>query len=124
MKSQQGFTLIEILIALAIIAISLTAALQATAVNIKNQQYLSERIKANFVGENGLRLIQFSLINNSNMDKSYQSNDFNQKKYWQVQINKNACQMVSTIQIKVLNKQFDGKSILTLKGYGVHHETP
>jgi prepilin-type N-terminal cleavage/methylation domain-containing protein len=35
MKLSKGFTLIEVLIALAIIAISLTAALQATSMNIR-----------------------------------------------------------------------------------------
>lgn len=50
MKNSKGFTLIEVLIALAIISIALTAIIKATSQNIKNNIYLQEKTIANWVG--------------------------------------------------------------------------
>jgi general secretion pathway protein I len=48
-KKNQGFTLIEILIALAILSISLTAIIKATSQNIKDTAYLQDKTIANWV---------------------------------------------------------------------------
>lgn len=46
-----GLTLIEVLIALAIIAIALTAVIKATTQNIRSTSYLQEKMIALWVGE-------------------------------------------------------------------------
>lgn len=50
MKKICGFTLIEVLIALAILSIALTAIIQATSQNIRDNIYLQNKTIANWVG--------------------------------------------------------------------------
>lgn len=48
----KGFTLIEVLIALAVLAIALIAVLRALHVSIKSAQHLQEKVYAHWVAEN------------------------------------------------------------------------
>lgn len=50
MKNKAGFTLIEVLIALAILSIALTAIIQSTSQNIKDTLYLQNKTIAIWVG--------------------------------------------------------------------------
>ena len=51
-RNNTGFTLIEVLIALAILSIALTAIIHATTQNIKHTVYLQNRTIATWVGTN------------------------------------------------------------------------
>jgi general secretion pathway protein I len=61
-KKNQGFTLIEILIALAILSISLTAIIKATSQNIKNTLYLQDKTIANWVAVNIMNEARLGLL--------------------------------------------------------------
>jgi general secretion pathway protein I len=50
MPNNRGFTLIEVLLALVILSIALTAILQATVQNIKDTRYLQQKTIAHWVG--------------------------------------------------------------------------
>lgn len=62
MKQQTGFTLIEILIALAILAIALTAALMLTTQSTKHILRTQNEIMAQWVAENTLAKIQMESL--------------------------------------------------------------
>ncbi len=49
-SASSGFTLIEVLVALAILSIALTAIIKATAQNVKDSVYLQNKAIANWVG--------------------------------------------------------------------------
>ncbi|HCJ50416.1 MAG: type II secretion system protein GspI [Gallionellales bacterium CG_4_10_14_3_um_filter_54_96] len=55
-KSQRGFTLLESLVALAILAIALAAVLRATSASTNNADALRERLLADWVAQNRLAL--------------------------------------------------------------------
>lgn len=57
-----GFTLIEVLIALAIISIALTAVIKAASQNIKDTFYLQEKTIANWVGADIMNQARLNLI--------------------------------------------------------------
>lgn len=59
---QSGFTLIEVLIALTIIAISLTAIVKATSQDIENTGYLEKKALATLVAYEASQLIQLNAI--------------------------------------------------------------
>lgn len=58
MRRSGGFTLIEVLVALAIVTIALAAALRAAATTADNDLALRERTLARWVGENALAQIR------------------------------------------------------------------
>lgn len=62
MKNKQGFTLLEVLIALAIMSIAITALLLATAENIRSTEHLKHRMLARLVANDALAQIQLNLI--------------------------------------------------------------
>jgi general secretion pathway protein I len=62
MKSQQGFSLIEVLIALAILAIALTAALTLTTRSTEYLIHVKDRILAQWVLDNTLAKVQMGII--------------------------------------------------------------
>lgn len=63
-KSQQenGFTLIEVLIAVAILAIALIAVIRVTGVAIKNSEYLKQKTIAHWVAMDVMAKAQVGLI--------------------------------------------------------------
>jgi len=59
-RGQQGFTLLEVLIALAILAIALAAAIKGVSSHVSNLVYLKERSLAHWVGLNALTELRVS----------------------------------------------------------------
>lgn len=118
-KKDFGFTLIEILIALVIIAISLTAALQATSVNIKSQQRLAKNIKANIIAKSAIAESALSFQKQGQLQKSYQTEGFGMTWYWQVKDQPASCQDSYKLSVSILNKQFNASSIYTLSTYRI-----
>ena len=53
-----GFTLLEVLVALAVLALSLAAAIRASGAYVGNQAYLQERTLAHWVARNSLTELQ------------------------------------------------------------------
>ncbi|MCH9757239.1 MAG: type II secretion system minor pseudopilin GspI [Gammaproteobacteria bacterium] len=83
MLKKNGFTLIEVLIALAIISIALTALLLTTAETVKGTQRLRDKTLAHLATTQGLTLIQLNL---APLDKSQTITQeitlFNKKWFW------------------------------------------
>lgn len=52
MKRQRGFTLLEVLVALAVLAIALAAAIKGISSHVSNESYLKERSFAHWVAMN------------------------------------------------------------------------
>lgn len=63
MKQNNGFTLLEVLIALAIIAIAVSALLQSSSQDIDNSRYLQNKTFANRLILNTVNKIQADLVN-------------------------------------------------------------
>jgi general secretion pathway protein I len=61
-KSETGLTLIEVLIALAILSIALTAVIKSTSQNIKNTLYLQNRTIGTWIAEYVVNNIRAGII--------------------------------------------------------------
>ena len=61
-QPSQGFTLVEVLIALVILAISLTALVKASSSDIENTTYLQNKALAHLVGQEAVTLIKLNAI--------------------------------------------------------------
>lgn len=102
----KGFTLIEVLLALAIIAIALTAILKATAQNIENTQRVKEKTISHWIAMQGVSMIQLGLIQiNPSQESTQVTTMLNQKWYWRAKINSTPIKSMQQINISVSQKQ-------------------
>ncbi len=101
-----GFTLIEVLIALAIIAISLTAILKVTAQNIEHTQRIKEKTISHWVAMQGVNLLQLNLIQATPSQESSQVTVMlGQKWYWRAKVQATPIAKMQQITISVSLKQ-------------------
>lgn len=68
MKKASGFTLIEVLVALAIIAIALLAVIKVTAQSVRETAQLKDKMSAHWVAMNVLAKVQVGLIKMDRID--------------------------------------------------------
>ncbi len=83
----RGFTLIEVLIALAILAISLTAIIHAANVNIKSSQRLRDITIGEWVLDDALSFLRLGIIKPQASQTTQQTTMANKTLKWQAQLN-------------------------------------
>ncbi len=99
-----GFTLIEVLLALAVIAISLTALLKANAQNVYNTQRLKEKAISHWIAMQGVTMIQLKLV--AITPESTQATTlFGKPWYWRAKIIPTPVQKIKQIRISVSTSQ-------------------
>lgn len=99
---QQGFTLIEVLIALAIIAIALVALFKAISQNIHHNQTLKDKTIGHFVAAQGMSMVQLGLIKPDARQEITQATPFfNQKWYWRIKMKPTPIKGMHEITIRV-----------------------
>ena len=114
MKKNGGFTLIEVLIALMILALSLTAIVKATSSDISNTAYLKEKALANLVAIEARQLIQLRAIafnNNKTEQKTMLANNT-----WFWQATKTPTEIKNMVQIDI-SVSHNHQSIVSTTGY-------
>ena len=105
-KLSSGFTLIEVLLALAVIAIAFTALLKATSQDILASSRIKDKTQAHWVATQGIALIQLGLLKSPNhQDISEVTTLFNQTWYWRASIQPTAVKSVQQITVTVSKNQ-------------------
>jgi general secretion pathway protein I len=103
---QTGFTLIEVLLALAIIAIALTALLKVTAQNVANTARIKDKTISHWIALQGVTMIQLGLLTPTMEQEITQvTTMLGQRWYWRVKMNKTPIKTVQEISIKVSKNQ-------------------
>lgn len=101
-----GFTLIEVLLALAIIAIALTALLKATAQNIENTHRIKEKNISHWIAMQGVTMIQLGLVHVNQTQEATQSTTMlGQQWYWRAKISATPVKKMQQITISVSSQQ-------------------
>ena len=117
MSQNKGFTLIEVLLGLAIIAIALTALVAATGQNIRQTQRLKDTMIEHWIAKQAINQIQIGLLEpSSRSSTTYKTRWLNADWFWQVHIKKTTSPSIKSITIYTSSKQ-SGPFRPTLTGY-------
>lgn len=104
--ANSGFTLIEVLLALAVIAIALTALLLATSHNIQNTKRIKDKSISHWVAMQAVTMIQLNLIEvNQSLDSTQKTKMLNEAWYWRAHISPTPIKSMQKISISVSQKQ-------------------
>lgn len=105
-RNNHGFTLLEVLLALAIIAIALTALLKATAQNVVNTERIKDKTISHWVALQGITMIQLGLLPIvENREITQVTTMLGQRWYWRAQVSASPIKSVQQIIIKVSKNQ-------------------
>lgn len=114
-KISAGFTLIEVLIALAILSIALTAIMKVTSQNIRDTTYLENKTIAHYVALDVMNTARAGLINLPK-DNDKVDNDtvmLNKDWHWVLSMAKTPTKNIRKIKVEVFNKDNDPFADLT-----------
>lgn len=99
-----GFTLIEVLLALAVVAIALTALLKASSQNVIHMNQIKEKSISHWVAMQGITAIQLGLIPiQSNQEISQVTTLLGQRWYWRAKLS--ATPVKTTQQITIVTSR-------------------
>lgn len=105
-KKQTGFTLIEVLLALAVISIALTALLKSSAQNVANTQRIKEKTISHWIAMQGVTMVQLGLLQvNTSQEVTQVTTMLGQRWYWRVRVNQTAIKSMQQITITVSKNQ-------------------
>jgi len=121
-KKHLGFTLVEVLLALAVIAIALTALLKATAQNIDNTHRIKQKTISHLVAMQGVSMIQLNLIQiNQSQESTQATRMLGEKWFWRAKVSNTDIKKVQSIAISVSSKQ-NGPFSVELTAFRYLHE--
>ncbi len=116
MNYYKGFTLLEVLVALAILAIALSAIIKVTAENAENASYLRDKTLAHWVAMNVLTEIRVKEEWPNLGTKNGISEMSNRKWYWFLKISSTVDNELRRLEVKVkLHKKTE--ALTTLVGF-------
>jgi general secretion pathway protein I len=103
-SKNNGFTLIEVLLALAVIAIALTALLKATAQSVTITQRIKEKSISHWVAMQGVTAIQLGVVPMGiNQEITEVTKILGQEWYWRAKITSTPIKSTQQISITVSN---------------------
>lgn len=112
-----GFTLLEVLVALAILAIALTAILRTTAQHIDNAIYLREKTIAHWVAMNVFTELQVTNQWLAMGESSGKTAMAKQEWYWKIRVSATPDPELRRIEIQVKKQADDKEAIEILVGF-------
>lgn len=124
-RTMSGMTLIEVLVALAIAAIALTAIIKAASQNIRGTAHLQQKTIALWVGQEVMSEVQLGLLkltdNSDNETRATKMLD--QTWYWRVHEEATANGRIYKIEVRVYAREpqdDDETPVINLDGYRYH----
>jgi general secretion pathway protein I len=111
-----GFTLIEVLIALAIVSIAFTAILLSSTQTLRNTQYLQNKVIANWVATNVINDIRAHMLTPTTEPLSADMDMLGKKWLWQAALQPSANPHIQKITVDV-SQSPERKKLLSLVSY-------
>lgn len=105
-KSPSGFTLVEVLIALAIIAIALTALMKSIAQNVGNTQRIKQKTVSHWVALQGVAMVQSGLLHiNSGQETTQDTTLLGEHWFWRVKVSKTPQKSIQLLTVSVSSEK-------------------
>lgn len=125
LRNKAGMTLIEVLIALAVIGIALTAVIKAASQNIRGTGYLQNKTIALWVGQEVMTSAQLGVIKlpDDADGKTSTTTMLNQDWFWQASETATGNVRIKKIRVRVYArepKNEDESALIDLDGYRYH----
>ena len=118
-RRTKGFTLLEVMVALAVIALALAAATSAVSGNIRNASGLQQRTYAHWVAMN--KLTEMQLVKQWPATKTTTGSSLMAKQewYWSTKVTKtpDGFDLIRKVDISVRLNEDDESSLITLTGF-------
>lgn len=115
--SCRGFTLIEILVALAILAIALAATQRATSGALGNAYELRQRLLASWVAENRLAELRAMRTLPALGEMAGEERQAGMDFHWRINVSATPNAAIRRVEIRVLAGANDAHALSTLVGY-------
>jgi general secretion pathway protein I len=118
-RRQAGLTLIEVLVALAIIAIALTAIIKSVAENIRGISYLEDKTIAMYVAEQVINEVRVGLLPLP-QTLSEKTEMLGKEWYWQAQETTSSNPRIKKINVKVYRQSpedDDAATVIDMDGF-------
>jgi general secretion pathway protein I len=122
-QKQVGLTLIEVLIALAIMSIAMTAIIKATSQNIRSTAYLQNKTMALWVGKQIMNEVRLGLLILPKSSETKEKTLLLEREWtWQAKRSETPNKRIDKIEVEVYeNDKEDTASLISLESY-VYHE--
>ncbi len=117
MKQSPGFTLIEIMVALAIITIALGAIIESTTASNRNLQYLRDRSIASWVADNELARFRAQRVWSSRSNRSGSVEMGGREWQWKMQIHKTDDPEMRRIEVQVFDPDQPEQPLASMTGF-------
>jgi len=116
-KRVAGFTLIEIMVALAIITIALGAIIESTTASNRNLQYLRDRSVASWIASNEMARIRAQRSWGSRSNRSGSVDMAGREWRWKMQIVKTDDPDMRRIEIQVFKDEDADQALASMTGF-------
>jgi general secretion pathway protein I len=113
----QGFTLLEVLVALAILAIALAAVIKTTTENVENTRYLRDRTLAHWVAMNVLTEIHVQKKWPSLGKKEGTAMMAEREWFWIVKVSETVDEELRRLDVQVFYHREDEEPVALLVGF-------
>ena len=101
-RKTSGFTLIEVLLALTIIAVALTALLKAIAQNVEHTQRIKEKTISHWVAMQGVAMVQLGLLQiNQSQETTQDTTMLGEHWFWRAKTSTTPIKSIQLITISV-----------------------
>lgn len=117
MNNKNGFTLLEVLIALSILAIALSAAIKASVENAENVRYLRDRTLAHWVAMNVITKVQIQPTWPELGENTGKTKMANRTWYWIVKVSETLDKGLRRLDVQVRDKPEAGEPLVILVGF-------
>lgn len=115
--TQAAFTLIEIMVALAIIALTMGAIIENTTASTKNAAYLRDKTIAGWVAQNQITLVRAKRQWTNKSNKQGVTEMAGQEWSWKMTIKKTDDANMRRITVNVYSADDDGQILSTMTGF-------